>query len=231
MKPFPTLDDFTQASRASPPSSPGKVPGRKLGPVANYEAGTLTRAEMNLGLRLERLFEDAFRRWGTYVATNPIFVMSVSLVISFGLAFGLSWWKVTTDPVDLWVSSESRARQDMEYFNQHFHKFYRIQQIVIAPADDSSFNATYKSLTGSGDNTETFGPAFNKDFLMQAFRLQQQVEKLVVQDGNKNVTLDSICFKPLEKECATQSVFTYFLDEERNILAEDYIRRVAVCTR
>lgn len=98
---------------------------------------------MNIGLKLEDMFEKAFRRWGTFVATWPVLVMVLSLIVSFGLALGLVWWKVTTDPVDLWVSSASEARQDMEYFNKHFWKFYRIQQVVIAPRDDSEFSMNY----------------------------------------------------------------------------------------
>ena len=74
-----------------------------------------------LGAIIERTLEDYFCRWGTFVAERPVSVMVLSLLISFILASGLLFhFSVTTDPVDLWVSKSSQARQDMEYFNKHF---------------------------------------------------------------------------------------------------------------
>lgn len=74
-----------------------------------------------LGAGIEKTLEDSFCRWGTFVAGRPISVMVLSLLISLSLASGLLFhFTVTTDPVDLWVSRTSQARQDMEYFNKHF---------------------------------------------------------------------------------------------------------------
>ena len=193
---------------------------------------------LHLGLRLEKMFEDGFRRWGVFVASNPYPVMIISFVISFALAMGMCSWKVTTDPVDLWVSQASQARQDMEFFNRHFWKFYRIEQVVISPSNTSTlypneaFKYSYRKSDGS-TKTASFGPAFNQSFLLEVFRLQKQLESLWVvnpKTGNK-VTLDSICFKPMDKECATQSLFTYFLEDEKLIADPNYAERIEVCTR
>ena len=110
----------------------------------------------------------------------------------------------------------------MEYFNQHFWKFYRIEQVVIAPSNGSSFEA----------DGETFGPAFNKEFMLKVFDLQKSIEAITVSGTyGTPITLDSICFKPLDKECATQSVFTYFLDNKTYIERDDYTSRISTCTR
>lgn len=191
---------------------------------------------LHIGLRLEKMFEDAFREWGIFVASNPYSVMIVSLVISIILAMGMCYWKVTTDPVDLWVSSGSQARQDMEYFNQNFWKFYRIEQLVISPSkysrvySDLPFNYTYQK-SDKSKATATFGPAFNQSFLLQVFGLQKQIESLSVVNRGKKISLDSICFKPLDRDCATQSIFTYFLDQEELIQDPNYAERIEVCTR
>ena len=189
--------------------------------------------DLAVGLRLEKFLEKSFRRWGIFVARNPFSVMSISLLVSFALAMGMCFWKVTTDPVDLWVSSRSQARHDMEFFNQNFWKFYRIEQVVITPSNESdrrpfeySYNNTKEVIT------ETFGPVFKQSFLLEVFRLQQQLESLEAKgpDGQR-ITLQDICYKPLDKECATQSIFTYFLGNESLISDPDYINRIVVCTR
>lgn len=190
--------------------------------------------DLALGLRLEKFLEKSFRRWGIFVARHPFSVMSISLLVSFALAMGMCFWKVTTDPVDLWVSSRSQARHDMEFFNRNFWKFYRIEQIVITPSNQSDrrpFEYTYQN-SEKKNITGTFGPAFKQSFLLEVFRLQQQLESLAAKGPNgQKITLKDICYKPLDKECATQSIFTYFLEDESLIREPDYINRIAVCTR
>ena len=77
------------------------------------------------------------------MVTNPIKVLFISLLISTILALGIVNYKVTTDPVDLWVPYGSQAREDMEYFNEKFWKFYRIEQIILAPKNIENFTGTY----------------------------------------------------------------------------------------
>lgn len=200
-------------------------------PVEEYE-------RLHIGLRLEKMFEDAFRRWGIFVASNPYPVMIVAFIVSFILAMGMLQWKVTTDPVDLWVSPASQARQDMEFFNQNFWKFYRIEQVVISPSGRKAvysshpFNYTYQKSDGSVKSA-SFGPAFNQSFLLQVFDLQKELESLSVMNpsSGRKITLENICFKPLDKDCATQSIFTYFLDDVNLIRAANYAERIEVCTR
>lgn len=204
--------------------------------IASFEPVIVVNTkDLSIGLRLEKFFEDSFCKWGIFVASNPYWVMFISLLVSVILSLGVCYWKVTTDPVDLWVSSGSKARQDMNYFNENFWKFYRIQQIVIAPTSSGSksghFNYTYVKSNGK-NTTLSFGPAFNQSFLLDVFKLQKSIEKLVYKSPNgREIMLDDICFKPLGKECATQSIFTYFLDDERYIIEPNYAERIEVCTR
>jgi Niemann-Pick C1 protein len=187
---------------------------------------TIHSVNLAIGLRLERFFETIFRSWGTFVAKNPWPVIIGSLFVSGYLAAGVfTRWQVTTDPVDLWVPAGSQARSDMEYFNQHFWKFYRIEQIIIEPKDISFFNA---SVDGE---FLTFGPVFNQTFLVEAFDLQQKVLNISVEVDGKSVTINDICFKPLGGDCATQSVFTYYLDSKEELLKDNYLSKASDCTR
>lgn len=208
----------------------------EAGTIASFEPVMVIHTkDLSIGLRLEKFFENSFCRWAIFVASNPITVILVSFLVSIILSLGMCYWKVTTDPVDLWVSSGSKARQDLNYFNENFWKFYRIQQVVIAPTvpkgKSGHFNYTYKQSDGTS-RTNTFGPAFNQRFMIDVFNLQQSIESLVYTAPNgTRVTLQDICFKPLGKECATQSIFTYFLNDESNIRSPNYLERIELCTR
>jgi Niemann-Pick C1 protein len=60
-----------------------------------------------------------------------------------------------------------------------------------------------------------FGPAFDKDFLIEVFQLQQELEQL---GQNENKGMEKLCFSPMVQvgettklsQCTVQSVFGYF---------------------
>lgn len=65
------------------------------------------------------------------VATQSLLVLLVSLLIVILFGVGASFMKVTTDPVELWASPNSRSRQEKDYFDQNFQPFYRTEQVFI----------------------------------------------------------------------------------------------------
>lgn len=73
-----------------------------------------------LGARMEMMFEKAFSRWGTMCARHPYIVFGISAVIIVILVAGIALFQVTTSPVKLWSSPDSRARQEKDYFDNHF---------------------------------------------------------------------------------------------------------------
>ena len=48
-----------------------------------------------------------------------------------GMGHGIKYINVTTDPVELWASPDSRSRVEREYFDSHFEPFYRTEQVII----------------------------------------------------------------------------------------------------
>jgi Niemann-Pick C1 protein len=74
----------------------------------------------NLGAAMERFLQRNFTRWGTCCARHPIIVIVVGIIIAGGLSAGITMFKVTTNPVELWSSKSSRARTEKDYFDSHF---------------------------------------------------------------------------------------------------------------
>lgn len=88
-----------------------------------------------------------------------------------------------------------------------------------------------------------FGPAFNKQFLDEVFRLQESAERIGI---NQSYALEKICFAPMTyagrnatlKQCTVQSIYGYFansmtkfnhtgLDNEGNV--ENYLNILHKC--
>jgi len=57
---------------------------------------------------------------GRFCVFNPKYTIIPVITIVFVLCYGSRYYTVTTDPVDLWVASNSRARQEKAYFDEKF---------------------------------------------------------------------------------------------------------------
>lgn len=90
----------------------------------------------------DRWLYKGFRSWGAFCAKNPVLVLAISSWVIGGLAYGIMYMEVTTDPVQLWAGEESRTRQEKEYFDSHFGPFYRTNQLFIKPTNKSTVSST-----------------------------------------------------------------------------------------
>ncbi|BHF81948.1 NPC intracellular cholesterol transporter 1 [Sparganum proliferum] len=158
-----------------------------------------------LGPAVEATLSKAFSQLGRGIARHPIATLTLSLIVVASLCCGLTMFTVTTAPIDLWSDPNSLARQEKDYFDTHFGPFYRIEQLIIRPVNESSVVHS---------NT-TFGPAFQKEFLDKVLELQLLLMNVTVTSPklNRPVSLRDICFRPLLPdivECAVTSPLEYF---------------------
>jgi len=82
-----------------------------------------------LGAHTETFLETFFTKWGTYFASNPglTLIAGASLVVILG--YGINFIEITTDPVKLWASPNSKSRLEREFFDTKFSPFYRLEQV------------------------------------------------------------------------------------------------------
>ncbi|GFU44343.1 NPC intracellular cholesterol transporter 1, partial [Nephila pilipes] len=196
-------------SKNKPTVSPNKG-------IQNISQKLANRISKNAGYCLERQLEATFTSWGLFVSRRPVTVMVFSLLTFMVLSFGLILnFDVITNPVDLWVSSSSEARRDMEDYNKYFGPFYRIEHIIITPTNQEQFH--HSIVVNHELKNISWGPAFQQDFLLAALDLQLQIENLTSTLDNTTVHLKDVCLsplKPLNTECAIQSFFGFFQNEE-----------------
>lgn len=102
-----------------------------------------------------------------------------------------------------------------------FSPFYRTEQFIIVPRDQTPIE---REDPRNFLRTIEYGPVYRKEFLKEAFDLYDQIRWMSVQlpdeAGGGNVTLNDLCYKPLEPEnpnCAIMSLFNYFQVNQSNI--------------
>ncbi|KAK2513098.1 hypothetical protein Q9233_015728, partial [Columba guinea] len=173
-----------------------------------------------LGNASHRILSMAFRRWGTLVATHPWPVLAVAAVVAGGLSAGLVTLRLTTDPVELWSSPNSRTRQEKAFYDQHFGPFLRTNQVIVtAPGAPSS---GYNSVLFGAKN---FSGVLSEPVLQALLELQEQLAATTVQVGDREVTLSDICYAPLNPaaptlgDCCVNSVTQYFQNNSTRLSA------------
>lgn len=88
---------------------------------------------------------------------------------------GIKYLKITTDPVELWAAPNSQSRIEKEFFDSHFEPFYRIEQLIIR-------SDAPPVIHNSSDEIIEFGPAFDRDFLLEVLDLQNGIKGMLMQN-------------------------------------------------
>ena len=65
-----------------------------------------------LSLSTHTLLSRCFQCWGTWVASWPLTILAVSVIVVVAMAGGLAFIELTTDPVELWSAPNSLARRE-----------------------------------------------------------------------------------------------------------------------
>jgi Niemann-Pick C1 protein len=158
--------------------------------------------EYLLDSQLHRLFY----RLGFSCASYPLTTIVTCLVVAGLMCLGWLRFVIETDPVKLWVSPQSDAAKEKVFFDENFGPFYRAEQAFLV--------------------NET-GPVLTYDTLKWWFGVEERVREL--KSPKRNLTLDDVCFKPVENQCVVQSVTGYWQGDVDAIDEETWRDQLELC--
>jgi Niemann-Pick C1 protein len=173
-----------------------------------HNAGMLERPQRYYFLNT--ICDNAFSSLGKICAEFPAITITTSLAFVVFLSLGWLHFAIEKDPVKLWVSPDSAAAQEKQFFDAHFGPFYRAEQAFLV-------NQTIDSQ----------GPVLTYDTLHWWFDVEARIQRL---RGAGGVTLDDVCFKPVDNQCVVQSVTGYFQGDVRNIAPGTWDKQLKSCT-
>ena len=126
----------------------------------SFSGASISKFE-EAGARFDELIQKFFFKWGLFCAKHTVIVLLGSAILLVACCCGWVFFTVTTDPVELWSSPLSRARTEKNYFDQHFGRFYRTEQIIIRPKNTER---VYNALQNSN---QSYSSVFDKEFLRE----------------------------------------------------------------
>nr|XP_056716077.1 NPC1-like intracellular cholesterol transporter 1 [Euleptes europaea] len=154
-----------------------------------------------------------FSSWGRLMASYPVTVIVISTAAVVALSSGIVFIQLTTDPVELWSSPDSRARQEKDFYDQNFGPFFRTNQVILTAKGRPSY--TYDSLIlGKTD----FNGILSMDVLEDLLTLQSELQNITVwyEKQGRNISLQDVCYAPLNpdnpslSDCCVNSLLQYF---------------------
>ncbi|XP_007954611.1 NPC1-like intracellular cholesterol transporter 1 [Orycteropus afer afer] len=174
-----------------------------------------------LSFTTHMLLGHFFQAWGTWVASWPLTILGVSIAVVLALAGGLAFMELTTNPVELWSASNSQARQEKEFHDQHFGPFFRTNQVILTAPGRASYG--YDSLLLGPKN---FSGVLAPDLLLELLELQEKLRQLQVwsPEEQRNVSLRDVCYAPLNphnaslSDCSINSLLQYFQNNQSRLL-------------
>lgn len=103
---------------------------------------------------------------------HPLFkVLLFSAIIVAIFSAGLKSIELTTDPVELWSSPNSRARQEKDFHDRNFGPFFRTNQLILTAPDRTGH--VYDSLLFGRLN---LSEVLSKDLILELLALQQRIQ-------------------------------------------------------
>ncbi|XP_061379170.1 NPC intracellular cholesterol transporter 1 isoform X2 [Danaus plexippus] len=185
-----------------------------------------------LGADTETKLEDFFQWWGCIMASSPWIVLFFGLCFVVALGHGIKYMIVTTNPVELWASPNSRSRLEREYFDYHFRPFYRSEMLIIS--SKGLPDVEYKAPDGT---VMQFGPVFNSQFLFDVLDLQNRIMGL----GNET-RIQDVCYAPMSspfegpvtpEQCGVMSVWGWWENNPDNVRDDlennEYLSKILSC--
>lgn len=175
--------------------------------------------------KITNFLQKLFAKFGLFSVNQPILVLMLTSWLVFSMIFGILFnLNLTSDPVELWSSPESRSRIELNYYNSRFGPFYRASQIFLT-FDLERFES----------NNVTYGPAFRFEAIQELINLEDDVFKIGEDDNG--VTLEQVCYAPnrppgsemLRQYCVHQSATIYLGDEIENLNNETYLNSIVNC--
>uniref|UniRef100_A0A2A4K8N4 SSD domain-containing protein n=1 Tax=Heliothis virescens TaxID=7102 RepID=A0A2A4K8N4_HELVI len=174
--------------------------------------------------KLTRIFQSVFAKIGGFSASNPVLIIMLTSWVTFTMIIGLTFLNLTSNPIELWSSPDSRSRQQLNYFNERFGPFYRTAQVFL------TFD-----LDGFEANNVSYGPAFRKEALEELVKLEDAIIDIGREHGG--VTLEDVCYAPLRAPggenhldyCVSMSASSYLGADRNNINADTYLTNIQNC--
>ncbi|XP_022607456.1 Niemann-Pick C1-like protein 1 [Seriola dumerili] len=182
----------------------------------------VTWADKN-SLAAQAFLSSEFQRWGTLMATYPLTVLLLSAGVVVAFSAGLKSIELTTDPVELWSATNSRARLEKDFHDTHFDPFFRTNQLILTAPQRKGH--IYDSLLFGPQN---FSGLVSKDLVIELLELQTRIRDIEFwsEDLNRTASLKDVCFAPLNPsnpsltDCAVNSLPQYFQNSVDNINAK-----------
>ena len=176
----------------------------KTGSVQSYASQV---NEITIEHKKNLHFINRYFAWhGRMCARHPYIVILCAFIITGVFAIGFVNFQVQNNPVLLWSTTSSRSYQDLQFMNENYGPFWRIEQMV--------FTSKHESI-----------PLISQQVINEILTIQNALQSIqqpyIDDDGNDEIaTFQNLCFRPIPGEGCLVTTVTGYYQSNRTKLIE-----------
>ncbi|KAK9463600.1 sterol-sensing domain of SREBP cleavage-activation-domain-containing protein [Lipomyces oligophaga] len=171
------------------------------------ESSELVEGDLMPTYYLHSILQSKFTTMALFCAQFPGLVIGLSLLITGILSLGWLHFTIETNPIRLWVSSNSPSYQEKLFYDENFGPFYRAEQAFLVSES---------------------GPVLSYETLQWWFEVETNVTR--IKSAIYGTTFDDICLKPTGEACVVQSITQYFGGDFDNVDESNWQEQIELCT-
>ncbi|TMW65057.1 hypothetical protein Poli38472_009224 [Pythium oligandrum] len=178
---------------------------------------------------------SALFRVGAACSRHPWRVSLLALVCSLVLCLGLQNVRVQSDPQKLWVPPDSVTATEQANFNDLFHPFFRVQQLIFYVDDEADKKHVSKHGDGvegtcEDDEVKPVDDLIQKKYLLKMAELETAIREEVMNTPAGKLSLEDFCYRPIKgKGCLVTSPFQYWLGNRTLLEGDPDIKLTTAC--
>lgn len=185
--------------------------------LSRVESAESMSYEANVASHKRSPLQRFYYGLGVAVARRPFIVILIGILFTVGAGSGLLFWELETDPIKLWVPSDSEVLSQKETFDTQFGPFFRPAQLIIS----------------SKSGADLFTP----EILLRIRDLNDTISTLTATHDGVEYSYDDLCYRPIPNtgNCLRLSPLEWFVaqDEDKQMtegITEQIIKQVvSVC--
>ncbi len=158
-------------------------------------------------------FDSIFFWLGISISKNPIMVILTTLIIILIILSGLIFINIELSPQNLWLSEDSKTKNQHIFFEKKFGKYFRTNQIIYRPKDENNKK-----------------DIFTKEIIEKLYYLQNNISTSKIEFNDKNWTINDLCYKPINgKGCLIISPMSLWKNNLTSLKNTKNIKDTANC--
>lgn len=103
---------------------------------AESESSSTSSSHQTKATKKKSIVTRYFEWHGRFCVRHPFWVLGAGVLLTFGFSLGMLELQIQNNPVLLWSTTTSQSYQQMEFSNEYFGAYWRVEMMIFTSKED-----------------------------------------------------------------------------------------------